>query len=108
MSGKRSRDKGMRMEREVVNALLEAGISAERVPLSGAAGGSYTGDLTFAALGEDWTGEVKSRASGFSQLYDWLGSNDALFVRRDRDRWLVVIPFDRLERLLRAASPESR
>jgi len=93
--GKKSRDKGLRMEREIVHLLQEAGIGAERVPLSGAAGGSYTGDVSLPVRGRDWLGEVKARATGFSQIYKWLGTNDALFIRRDRDRWLIVLPVDR-------------
>jgi Holliday junction resolvase len=35
MSGRRSRRKGARMERSIVNALKATGIAAVRVPLSG-------------------------------------------------------------------------
>jgi Holliday junction resolvase len=35
-----SRDKGQRIERELVHLHLDAGIPASRVPLSGAAGGN--------------------------------------------------------------------
>ena len=45
MGGKSSRDKGLRVEREIVNALRELGVDAERVPLSGSAGGSFSGDF---------------------------------------------------------------
>ena len=45
MSGKASRDKGARREREFVKLLKKEGIKAERVPLSGACGGSYSGDI---------------------------------------------------------------
>jgi Holliday junction resolvase len=41
----RSRDKGNRIEREMVHRHLDNGIFAERVPLSGSAGGSFSGDL---------------------------------------------------------------
>ena len=40
-----SRDKGQRIERELAHLHLDAGIPASRVPLSGAAGGEYAGDL---------------------------------------------------------------
>jgi hypothetical protein len=36
-------------------------------------------------------GECKRRASGFKQLYDWLGNNDFLAIRSDRKPALVVI-----------------
>jgi hypothetical protein len=44
--GRASRDKGNRLERAIVRLLQGHGLAAERVPLSGAAGGSYLGDLT--------------------------------------------------------------
>ena len=44
--GRRSRDKGNRAERAIVRFFQGRGFAAERVPLSGAAGGSYVGDLT--------------------------------------------------------------
>lgn len=89
--GRRSRDKGNRSERLIVNTFLAAGIHSERVPLSGAAGGSYVGDLTVAVNGQDWLAESKVRANGFRTLYDWLGSNRLLFVRSDRNPQLVVM-----------------
>jgi len=92
MGGRASRDKGNRAERALVRFLQERGFAAERVPLSGAAGGSYLGDLTVPLLGTDRVVEVKVRARGFSQLYDWLTGRDLLIVRADRSEPLVVIP----------------
>jgi Holliday junction resolvase len=91
-AGRRSRDKGNRAERSVVRYLQEQGFAAERVPLSGAAGGSYRGDLTLSLVGRSLCAEVKVRASGFGQLYNWLKGSDLLIVRRDRAEPLVVIP----------------
>src|SRR5690606_38300400 len=93
--GKRSRDKGARAEREFAKL-----ISGERVPLSGAAGGSYTGDVV--GLGLRW--EVKRRADGFRSLYDWLEGKDALAVRADRRPWLVVMPLETLLEIVEARS----
>jgi len=92
--GRRSRDKGNRMEREVVNRFLAAGISAERVPLSGAAGGSYKGDLTVVVNNQDWLGECKARADGFRQQYDWLEGNRLLFLKADRRATLVCMTLE--------------
>ncbi len=89
--GKASRDKGAREERAIVNAFQDAGIAAERVPLSGAAGGSYVGDVSIPIMGADWVFEAKVRADGFAQIYDWLGSHQGLFIRRDRAPRLVVL-----------------
>ena len=44
-SGRRSRRKGVRTERSIVNALQGYGLSAVRVPLSGAVGGRFAGDI---------------------------------------------------------------
>ena len=72
MSGRRSRDKGARTERAVVNALMASGIAAVRVPLSGAVGGRFAGDIVLPLLGRDLCVEVKARADGFRELYSWL------------------------------------
>ena len=87
-----SRQKGNRAERAIVHALQDAGIAAERVPLSGSAGGRYSGGLTVPLLGVDRTVEVKVRAHGFGQLYDWLEAREILVVRADRREALVVVP----------------
>jgi hypothetical protein len=90
--GKASRAKGNRVEREIVRRLQDHGFAAERVPLSGAAGGKYVGDLSVPLMGVDRTVEVKVRRTGFRQLYDWLSDRDFLIVRADRLQPLVVIP----------------
>lgn len=75
----------------MVAAHRERGIPAERVPLSGAAGGSYAGDVVIAGR---LRGEVKARqgGAGFALIERWLGTNDVLFLRRDRTEPLVVLP----------------
>ena len=82
MSGKKSRDKGMRREREFSKI-----IGGERVPLSGAAGGSYVGDVR----GLDLLWEVKSRKQAWGQLYLWLDNVDALAIKADGKDWLTVM-----------------
>jgi Holliday junction resolvase len=94
MSGRKSRSKGLRGERAIVNMLQERGRAAERVPLSGAAGGRYTGDISVPVLGVDRVMEVKVRANGFKEIYGWLADNYALVVKADRKRPLLVIPLD--------------
>ncbi|WP_426525051.1 putative PDDEXK endonuclease [Bradyrhizobium sp. McL0615] len=90
--GKASRQKGNRAERAIVKFLQTQGFSAERVPLSGSAGGSYLGDLTVPIMGTDRVVEVKCRADGFRELYKWLVDRDILIVRADRSEPLVVLP----------------
>lgn len=94
MSGRRSRSKGLRGERGIVHLLQERGRAAERVPLSGAAGGRYTGDISVPVLGEDRILEVKVRADGFKEIYSWLAGNYALVIKADRKKPLLVIPLE--------------
>ncbi len=90
--GRKSRDKGNREERALVKFLQDRGFAAERVPLSGSAGGSYCGDITIPLLNVDRVVEVKVRGKGFGQLYAWLEGRDLLIVRADRSEPLVVLP----------------
>ena len=91
--GARSRNKGARREREIVQLHRAAGIAAHRVPLSGAVPG-YAGDVILDGL-SDLRCEVKGRASGggFRTLERWLGDHDLLFLKRDRQDPLVVVPW---------------
>lgn len=101
--GRTSRQKGNRVERAIVKALQDHGFGAERVPLSGAAGGSYVGDVTVPLLGVDRVVEVKARADGFRELYRWLEARDLLVVKADRREPLVVIPLRLAVVIARAA-----
>ena len=94
VSGRRSRDKGARNERLVVELHRAIGLDALRVPLSGASEG-FKGDVIVTIRDRKLQAEVKSRAngSGFTTLERWLGDNDALFLRRDRADAVVVLPW---------------
>ena len=88
------RDKGARRERELVNRHLELGIHAERVGVAYAPGH----DIDVYPLGRDagaLIGEVKARkdGAGFKTLETWLGENDLLFLWRDRQEPLVILPW---------------
>jgi Holliday junction resolvase len=89
--GRASRDKGNRAERAIVRFLQDRGFAAERVPLSGAAGGSYLGDVTVPVLNVDRVVEVKCRSNGFRELYKWLEQRDMLIVRADRKEPLIIL-----------------
>ena len=85
-----SKRKGNAFEREIVHMLQEAGISAKRVPLSGAVSG-YKGDLRVTVGGLERCAECKRRARAFATLSAMLGSNDFLYVRDDRTEPMVVM-----------------
>ena len=102
-----SRDKGARMERAMVHLLQERGRAAERVPLSGAAGGRFASDLSVPVMGNDWRVECKSRARDFVRLYAWLEGSDALIVRSDRRKPLLVIDLAKALEILEAAEVAS-
>lgn len=98
--GKPSRDKGARTERECVKVFQESGLAAERVPLSGATW--MKGDITVPFLNSDRRIEVKCRAKGCKQVYDWLGDdNYALIIKADRKEPLLVM---RLKEAARVAA----
>jgi hypothetical protein len=91
MSGRHSRSKGVRTERSIVTLLKASGLVAERVPLSGAVGGRFSGDIVLPLIGRDLCVEVKCRAQGFRELYSWLNGRDVLIVKADRQEPLVVV-----------------
>jgi hypothetical protein len=94
MSGGRApRQKGNRFEAHLRDLLQDSGLAAERIPLSGSAGGKYAGDLSVPLLGIDRIVECKARGDGFRELYRWLDGRDALIVRADRREPLCVIPW---------------
>lgn len=84
--GKASRRKGQRVERDF--AKLTGG---QRIPLSGALRGNLSNDV---ALPDGLKVEVKARATGFKQLYDWILDDvekpDALVLKADNKPFLVV------------------
>jgi hypothetical protein len=94
MSGKKSRNKGQRREREFAKL-----IEGRRIPLSGAQEG-FENDVQ--GLGLNW--EVKARKNGFQMLYKWLEDErekpDALALKADRKPWLVVLPLEKFLELM--------
>jgi hypothetical protein len=103
----RERRKGNRVECEIVNAHKDIGVHAERYPLSGASHFRGQGhDLDIYAFGREEApavAEVKARkeGSGFALLERWLGEYDLLFLKRDRQETLVVLPWRTYERLIK-------
>lgn len=114
--GRKSRDKGYRAEREMVQLHRNLGVAAVRVPLSGAVGDEFGGDMKIpVCLCRDTrhkaslnmadavlVSEIKARknGAGFKTLEGWLGDADVLFLRRDRAEPLVVLPWQTWARLI--------
>src|SRR5262245_14485966 len=109
MSGRRSRDKGDRTERGVVELMRAAGFDAQRIPLSGSCGGRFVGDVVVPMMGQDRRWEVKCRATGFRQLYGWLADHYGLILKADRERPLAVLPLETLLSIIsKAGTGEDR
>ncbi len=89
MSGRPPRQKGDRLEREVVKLLQAAGVPARRVPLSGSMAG-YPGDVLATMAGRELCLEVKARRD-FKTLHAWLERRDAVILKADRKEPLMVL-----------------
>tara|TARA_R110002012_G_scaffold1496_6_gene6493 strand:- start:734 stop:1087 length:354 start_codon:yes stop_codon:yes gene_type:complete len=92
--GKSQRDKGNRIERNLVNKLKEQGIAAERVPLSGALGGQHFGDIV---LPSGDRCEVKGRAASrifWKLIKKYITGVSYLVLVEDRQPPLVVMHWD--------------
>lgn len=105
------RNKGARIEREIVELHRQLGLRAERVPLSGAMRYQGNGaDVDVYAFGPDeapLVSEVKARANGegFATLERWLSDADTLFLRRNHAEPIVVLPWRVWARLVKRGAP---
>ena len=99
MTGRYARGKGARRERAILRLLEIAGFAAAKISRAG-----YTSpDLSIPSIGRDLRCEVKSRGTGFRQLYDWLTKVDLLIVSSDRRLPLVITPFALATQIAKAA-----
>jgi len=109
--GGRSRDKGNRVECELVERHRALGVHAERYPLSGASRFRGAGhDVDPYLFGRDESpavAEVRSRKSGagFTTLEHWLGEYDLLVLRRNNTAPMIVLPWRTCAALLRRVRP---
>lgn len=103
MSGKRSRDKGYRTERNINLALQEAGFACERVPNSGSSHGRFGGDLSLPVLGVDCRVEVKCRADGFKVVRDAIKDVPFAVLKADNEEPLWVMRQSKFIELVKAA-----
>jgi hypothetical protein len=110
MGGKRHRQKGDRIEREIVAWHRSIGIHAERYPLSGATRFRGSGhDLDLYIFGREEAPavtEAKGRKDGAGSklIRRWLGENDQLILKENREDFLVVMPRRTYERLVRESA----
>ena len=98
------RDKGARIEREIVNRHKAIGVHAERVPMSGASAYTHDADVDVYPFGREagaLVGEVKARKALPKMMMDWLGENDLLFCKQDRQEPVVVMPWRVYQRFLK-------
>jgi len=102
MGGRASKSKGSRRERQVVQILRDAGEDAERVPLSGSAGGSFSGDIEW--LGQTWEVKARSSGQGWQTLERWLKQSEVagLVLVADRQAPRVYLRLSDLLGLLHA------
>lgn len=61
------------------------------MPLSGAAGGDYQGDIKLQLGSDNLVIEVKHHADGFKQSYGWLEGRDMLITKADRKEPLLTM-----------------
>ena len=97
--GAGSRRKGSSYELEIVHAHKALGIAAKKMPLSGALGGEYSGDVQIAG----YIAECKRSKKQCTRLYKALAQgagSDLLFLRDDNAATLVVLPWETWECML--------
>ena len=93
--------KGDRYEKEITEELKRIGISTIHISHSLQAGRNYKGDLIINVSGREFVGEVKYRQDGFKTIYKWLEERDILFIKARRKKWLIVIPIENLEKMMK-------
>lgn len=106
----RSKQKGDRVERQMVKLLQGIGLEAERLCLPAQAGKHVNGDLEvgFGQAVSAATGlpivlaEVKARANahGWKTLAGWLAKKDILLLKQDRELPIVAVRWWLFERLV--------
>ena len=99
----RNKLKGTYHENWFVKWLTELGIQAKRVPLSGALGGEYSGDIHLEVGGRKLVGEVKYRdKSNFPSPFKVLEGRDIAFYKRrtGNPQTLVIMSGDQFKNFM--------
>lgn len=87
VSGRRSRDKGARTEGAIMRLLLGQEIAATKISRMH----KPDAEPTMPPLSADRVVEVKCRATGFAQLYNWLDERDIPIVKAHRRKPSIVL-----------------
>lgn len=95
--GSKSREKGKRGERSIVNLFKRHGFFAQRILNSEAVGGD-PGDVKTSCI--DLPIEVKHRERIPKCLWEWLEGKGALAIKRNHYPWLIVMDAEEFVRLL--------
>ncbi len=91
MAGNYSRNKGRRLEQELVNILKENNLQACRISMV-ETGRIQKGDLL---INNKWTAEVKGGEQVPKFVYDAnKEGEEILFMKRDRQKWKVCIDLE--------------
>lgn len=97
----KAKDKGRALENLIVKTLNDAGITSERIPLSGSLGGKYVGDVIIGSIDKRIaTIECKFRQAISMQLWDWFAeSDDYLVIKRNHKKPLILMDMDQFIKL---------
>jgi hypothetical protein len=101
--GSKSRRKGAQYERDIVNAAKAKGMSAERI--QGRAGAARLGDPDV-LIADVVRVECKRRAKLPDYLMEWGDGADAVVMRDDGRKSVVVMPLDRWLALVKWATEQ--
>ncbi len=97
----KSRRKGARAEREVIELARQHGLQAERTWKNAQAADSRE-RVRDVKIGPDFY-QVRVEAKGFARMYREMEGVRKFFFRRDRGKWLVTLRAQNFLRLLAAA-----
>ena len=91
MKARSAKQKGLRLENEVVKLLQQAGLKARRQPGSGVYQ-DFPHDVELRVGEKRFIVECKARKNSFQTLDGWLGKADLLVVKVDRGEPRVYLP----------------
>lgn len=98
----KSKSKGTRLENLLVDTFIEHGIAAERVPLSGSIGGKYKDDVIIGSIDQPLMRyECKNRENIADYMWDWQEGVDAVVIKKNHKKPLVVITLDQYIELIK-------